>query len=169
MASPPIRRGMPSVELSKAEFARRFKNRFYDPAFEAHADKIDALTEVAWDAYFEGRKSPRTRRAGPGFADPDYELSVEWIEARQAVDAAAARYAAADAPSRVLIVNGSSRSEHTCPGEMSKSFRLAELAAEIVHATNGFEVDRLDLSNLTAEYGRTIYPCKSCVSTAMPL
>src|SRR5262245_27325105 len=107
MAVPPIRKGMPSVELSKTEFARRFRNRFYDPAFEPHADKIDALMEVAWDAYSDGRKSPRTRRAGPGYADPDHELSLEWIEARRAIDAAAARNAAPDSPSRVLIVNGS--------------------------------------------------------------
>jgi hypothetical protein len=31
------------------------------------------------------------------------------------------------------------------------------------------ECDLLDLSMLTAEYGRQILPCKSCVSTAMPL
>src|SRR4051794_9285718 len=31
------------------------------------------------------------------------------------------------------------------------------------------ECDFLDLSLLTAEYGRQILPCKSCVSTAMPL
>jgi multimeric flavodoxin WrbA len=30
-------------------------------------------------------------------------------------------------------------------------------------------VDLLDLSRLTSEYGRVIYPCKACVSTAMPL
>src|SRR5207244_4068969 len=35
--------------------------------------------------------------------------------------------------------------------------------------TKKFDVDLLDLSNLTAEYGRVIYPCKACVSTAMPL
>src|SRR5438132_10137590 len=33
----------------------------------------------------------------------------------------------------------------------------------------GFEVDLLDLSRLASEYGRVIYPCKACVSTAMPL
>ena len=33
----------------------------------------------------------------------------------------------------------------------------------------GFEVDVLDLSRLASEYGRVIYPCKACVSTAMPL
>ena len=33
----------------------------------------------------------------------------------------------------------------------------------------GFAVDILDLSRLTSEFGKTIHPCKSCVSTAMPL
>jgi multimeric flavodoxin WrbA len=51
---------------------------------------------------------------------------------------------------------------------MSKTFRLTDLARdEIVRA--GLECDRLDLSSLTAEYGRRILPCKGCVSTAMPL
>ena len=69
---------------------------------------------------------------------------------------------------RILIVNGSARSEHTCPGEMSKSWRLVKLA-EPALAEMGFAVDILDLSRLTSEYGRQIHPCKSCVSTAMPL
>ena len=33
----------------------------------------------------------------------------------------------------------------------------------------GFEIELLDLSRLTSEYGRNIHPCKTCVSTAMPL
>lgn len=52
---------------------------------------------------------------------------------------------------------------------MSKTFRLVQLAREIVDAADGFECDLLDLSLLTAEYGRQILPCKACVSTAMPL
>ena len=32
--------------------------------------------------------APLTRAAGPGFADPDYEIAVEWLEAREAVIAA---------------------------------------------------------------------------------
>ena len=36
-------------------------------------------------------------------------------------------------------------------------------------ACAAFEVDALDLSDLASEYGRVIYPCKACVSTAMPL
>jgi multimeric flavodoxin WrbA len=52
---------------------------------------------------------------------------------------------------------------------MSKTFRLAGAARDVIAATNGFEVDLLDLSQLTSEYGRVILPCKGCVSTAMPL
>jgi multimeric flavodoxin WrbA len=52
---------------------------------------------------------------------------------------------------------------------MSKTFRLTKEAEKIFAETEGFKVDLLDLSVLTAEYGRVIYPCKACVSTAMPL
>jgi multimeric flavodoxin WrbA len=52
---------------------------------------------------------------------------------------------------------------------MSKTYRFATLARELVAAETGFEADFLDLSRLTSEYGRTIHPCKACVSTAMPL
>jgi multimeric flavodoxin WrbA len=51
---------------------------------------------------------------------------------------------------------------------MSKTFRLASLAREEIERA-GLICDFLDLSLLTAEYGRQILPCKACVSTAMPL
>ena len=38
-----------------------------------------------------------------------------------------------------------------------------------VFKKQSFVVDTLDLSLLTSEYGRRIFPCKGCVSTAMPL
>ena len=71
-------------------------------------------------------------------------------------------------PSRVLLVCGAARHDQTCPGEMSKTFRLAQMAREEIERA-GFECDLLDLSLLTAQYGRQILPCKACVSTAMPL
>ena len=43
------------------------------------------------------------------------------------------------------------------------------LAKEMVEVEDGFEVQVLDLSRLASEYGRSIHPCKACVSTAMPL
>src|SRR6185436_19652911 len=49
-----------------------------------------------------------------------------------------------------------------------KTFRLASLVKDEL-ATAVLEVDFLDLSLLTSEYGRKIHPCKACVSTAMPL
>jgi multimeric flavodoxin WrbA len=65
------------------------------------------------------------------------------------------------------LINCSSRSEHTCPGEMSKSYRLVEIAREILSPHADLEV--LDLSRLASEYGRHIYPCKACFSTAPAL
>jgi multimeric flavodoxin WrbA len=164
-----VRKGMPSVQLTRDEFTRRMQARFYDPEFEQLKPEVDKIIEAAWHAYDGYRKAPRTRRAGPGFADPDYELSIEWLAARQAIEDAERRQKAANSPSRILLVNGASRSEHTCPGEMSKTYRLVTLAREIVEREHGFEVELLDLSRLTSEYGRMIYPCKTCVSTAMPL
>ena len=166
---PRVREGMPSVALSKAEFVRRFRARFYDPAFEKEEGAVAAAAAVAWEAYHAYRKSPRTRRAGAGFAEPEYELPVEWLEARRAVLKAERRQRDAKSPSRILVVNGSSRSDQTCPGEMSKSYRLARLACDTIERHRGFETDFLDLSRLASEYGRVIYPCKACVSTAMPL
>jgi multimeric flavodoxin WrbA len=52
---------------------------------------------------------------------------------------------------------------------MSKSYRLAKLAADEIGRDPGCEIDFLDLSRLVSEYGRVIYPCKACVSTAQPL
>jgi multimeric flavodoxin WrbA len=45
---------------------------------------------------------------------------------------------------------------------------LIGVAKEVLLASD-VEVDVLDLSRITSEYGRTIHPCKGCVSTAMPL
>jgi multimeric flavodoxin WrbA len=52
---------------------------------------------------------------------------------------------------------------------MSKTYRLSQIALHTLRAQKGFEVDFLDLSRLCSEYGRTIHPCKACVSTAQPL
>lgn len=163
-----VRKGMPDVQLNREEFERRFRDRFYDPAFKANEEAIRAITETAWNGYDEYRKSPARRAAGPGFADPEEELSVEWLETRARIAAAEARRKDPESPGRILIVNGSMRSDQSCPGEMSKTWRLVKLAEETVRAA-GMETEILDLSLLTSQYGRLIHPCKACVSTAMPL
>jgi multimeric flavodoxin WrbA len=167
--APMPRKGTPSPRLGEAEFKRRYAEQFFDPAFDAVRVELEKVTDIAWQAYSESRKSPVTRRAGPQFADPDYELSVEWLEAREAVLAAQARYEDPNEAPHILIVNGSSRSEHTCPGEMSKSFRLASIARETIENEARMPVDLLDLSRLASEYGRDIHPCKACFSTSPAL
>src|SRR5262245_22229402 len=164
-----VRKGMPSVELTREEFEKRLWARFYDPEFESLRPELRKVFDAAWKSYSEYHKAPRVRRAGEGFADPDYELSIEWLAARDAIHEALRRQKDRNSLSRILIVNGSSRNDQTCPGEMSKTFRLVTLAQEIIAKEKGFEVEILDLSRLTAEFGRVIYPCKACVSTAQPL
>jgi multimeric flavodoxin WrbA len=163
-----VRKGMPSVELTREEFERRFRTRFQDPAFAAVETEIAAVAAVAWDGYSKHRKAPRTRKAGPKFADPTYDLSTDWLHARDAIVAAKARHDDPHEKKRILLINGSSRSDQTCPGEMSKSWRLMKIAEPVLVAA-GYAVDILDLSLLASEAGRQIFPCKACVSTAMPL
>ena len=45
--APRVRTGMPSVALTKAEFVKRFRARFYDPAFEREGEAIAAAAEAA--------------------------------------------------------------------------------------------------------------------------
>ena len=163
-----VRKGQAPEQLEREEFGRRFRRNFVDPAFRAEDEALGRVEQIAWVAYAEGRKAPITRKAGPGYADPGYELSVDWIEARARVEEAQQRWADRTAATRALVVCGSPRNDGTCPGEMSKTFRLAEIVRATL-AAERIEVDFLDLSMLTSEYERKIHPCKACVSTAMPL
>jgi hypothetical protein len=165
---PTIRKGQAPDQLQRAEFHDRFMQPFQDPAFKAEAEALQRIEVVAWEAYKGSRKSPVTRKAGPGYADPDYDLSVDWLDAKARIDAAQASWGKPQTRSRVLLVNGSPRNDGTCPGENSKTWRLAELARQVLEGS-GIEADLLDLSLLTSEYDRHIHPCKGCVSTAMPL
>jgi multimeric flavodoxin WrbA len=161
-----IRKGQAPRPPTREAFRKRFEASFCDPTFAAERESIGRLAEIAW--HKDGRKAPRTRKAGSGFADPDYDLSVEWYETRARLRAAERARRDPATRSRVLVIVGSPRNDGTCPGEISKSFRLAGLVRRVLERRR-FAVDLLDLSLLTSEYGRRIHPCKGCVSTAMPL
>src|SRR4051794_9316627 len=62
-----VRKGQGDVKLTREEFERRLRERFFDPEFETVDREIAAIVDVAWHAYDEYRKSPRKRQAGPGF------------------------------------------------------------------------------------------------------
>ena len=165
---PDTRKGMPSPELDEGEFRRRYLEQFVDPAFDDIRGDLDKIAGIAWDAYSDERKAPVTRKAGPGYADPSYDLSVDWIAARAVLARAQEDHDRIEGPPHLLIVNASPRSEHTCPGEMSKSWRLVELARDACREEDT-DVDVLDLARLASEYGRNILPCKACFSTAAAL
>jgi multimeric flavodoxin WrbA len=163
-----VRKGMPGRKLSREVFTRRFQSQFIDPVFARLRRELQAITDAAWDAYADGRKAPLTRKAGPGFADPDYDIALDWLAARDAIARAQQQHDDPARPPRILLINASSRTEHSCPGEMSKTWRLVELARAAID-DGAVDVDILDLSRTTSEYGKTIHPCKSCVSTSMAL
>ena len=162
------RKGQAQEMHSRETFRERFLARYRDPAFDAEREAIARLEAIAWDAYQAERKSPVKRPAGAGFAEPQFELQAEWLDTRERLLAAQARWSDAATPSRVLVINGSTRNDGTCPGEVSKSWRLANMAVETLAAA-GLQTDLLDLSHVASDYDRHIHPCKGCVSTAMPL
>jgi len=163
-----IRTGQAPTPLTRAQFQERFQQRYYDPAYDGEREAIARLETIAWQALQDGRKAPITQPAGRGYADPAYELSVEWLDTRARLLAAQRVWADSATPSRVLLVCCSARNDGTCPGEISKTWRLTELARRVIQGA-GMEADVLDLSLVTSEYGRNIHPCKGCLSSAMPL
>jgi multimeric flavodoxin WrbA len=165
---PRVVKEMPSVELDRDEFERRFRQRHQDPLFDDADEALRTVMDAAWQSYSAYHKSPRTRKAGPEFADADYDLSLDWLAARDAIRIAEMQNRDTTLPAKILVINGSARTNQSCPGETSKSYRLAKLAQGAIEGT-GAEVDFLDMSVLVSEYGRVIYPCKACVSTAQPL
>jgi multimeric flavodoxin WrbA len=163
-----IRKGQAPPPLSREKFHGRFMEGYVDPAFREEHKALARIEIIAWEAYKEGRKSPVTRKAGPAFADPDYDLSIDWLKTRSRLKKAQAQWGKAATRSRVLVICASPRNDGTCPGENSKTFRMAQIAQRALERER-IEVDLLDLSLLTSTYKLHIHPCKGCVSTAMPL
>jgi multimeric flavodoxin WrbA len=164
-----VRKMTEYVPLTREEFRKRFFERFYDPAFDEVQAELEKIFERAWDGYIQYRKSPRTQAAGAEFSDPAFKLPLEWLETRKRVREAEAKQKNAASGSRILVVSGATRSEHTCPGEVAKTRRLAVHAAKTIEKQAGFEVDLLEMSQLADEPWKVIHPCKACVSTSMAL
>lgn len=102
--------------MSKADFTQRYHTQFFDPAFDLVRNELKHIADIAWDNYQQSRKSPVTQKAGPTFANPDYDLAVEWNATRNAIAAAQKQHDDTALPSRILLINGSSRNDHSCPG-----------------------------------------------------
>jgi multimeric flavodoxin WrbA len=168
-----VRKGQGSVDLDHAEFIKRAKAVFDAPAFDSHQKEVDLVTELLFQEYDQSRKSPRTAPAGAEFQKPAQELAIDWLQAHEALKVAQKEHDSNLTDPTILLINGSPRSDNTCPGELSKTHRLCERAINIFkneeNSKEPMKVEYLDLSRVTSEYGKTIHPCKGCVSTAMPL
>lgn len=168
MFEPKVRKSDEEWKIKRQDFRHRFNQSFKDPYFNKHQEKISELEELSWKVYEESRKSPLKTKAGKEFKDPDFEVSIDWLNARKAVREAQIIHDDHTLPAKVLLICASDRNDHTCPGEISKSYRLTKIAEETLKS-RGLEVEVLNLSKIISEYGKMIYPCKACVSTAMPL
>ena len=169
MSTPISPRKSPSTpKISRSEFEKRFRQVFQDPVFSPYQEPLRRMAAEAWQLHQDGKKSARTAPAGNGFAHPSFEISDEWRATKRAIAAAERQQKNSRSPRRVLLISAAHRNQNTCPGEVSKTRRLAEIARHALERAK-MEVDFLDLSHVTSEFGRNIYPCKACVSTAMPL
>src|SRR3970282_2092364 len=123
MAKPAVRRQAEWVPLTKEQYRERFFARFYDPAFDGVKAELEKVFEKAWHGYIVYRKSPRKKPAGKEFADPKFELPIEWLATRAAILAAEKRQKDPKSPSRILIVNGSPPQRDTLSGRDSQKHR----------------------------------------------
>ena len=112
-----VRKGQAPPPHSREEFGARFRTAYFDPAFRVEQAALGRLEAIAWSGYREDRKAPLTRKAGPGFADPDYDTSVEWLETRERLRAAAAKQTDPATASRVLLICGAPRNDGSCPAK----------------------------------------------------
>ena len=164
-----VRQEQPSTTLTREQFVARWSEQLRDSSFSEVAAARDAVIEAAWKAYRKEEKNPRMVQAGPQFKHPEAEVPLDWLETHRAIERAQRAQADPNSRTRILIISGSMRTNQTCPSESPKTYRLAQLARVELLADPAVEIDFLDLSVLTGEFGRVIYPCKACASTAMPL
>jgi hypothetical protein len=92
--------------LARERFSARFLASYKNPAFRAEEPSISRLEEIAWQVYTKGRKAPFMQKAGKDYANPDYELSDEWVATKKCIDAAQLQWLDPASRSRVLLVYG---------------------------------------------------------------
>ena len=134
--SPLLRRSPDGVPSGRAE-SRRGSRRgsrvalsctFQRSGVRRERDAIARLEEIAWQAYTRAARRPS--RARPGrLCRPRVRAVRRMAGSQGAHRESAGRLGTRRAPSRVLLICGSARNDGSCPGEMSKTFRLAELRA----------------------------------------
>jgi len=146
--------GQGDVKLSREEFERRCASASTTGVDAVHAE-IDRVVES------RGRSTTSTGRtadakAGPALPIPEFELPAV-AETRDRI-----HQAERDQKTRDAVTNpagcGERAQRSDLPGRDVEDVRLAQLAREEIERAMSSRL--LDLSVLTAEYGRQILPCK---------
>lgn len=127
-----FRKGQTPPPLTRNVFQQGFRARFADHAYERECDA--PARHRGNRVGREGRKAPVTPKAGPEYADANYDLSVEWLETHNRRLVASAKQKTPATPSRVLLIAGAARNDGNCPAEISKIFRLAQIAREVLYS-----------------------------------
>ena len=131
-----VRKGQAPGHLPRTEFGVRFRNSFVDPAFDA---EDDAHRPPRGDRLGGLQRRPQgaAARARPGPATPTPTTTSRSTGSRPSERLEQRRSGAGPIRrrrSRVLVICGSPRNDGTCPGEISKTFRLARLVREDARA-----------------------------------
>ena len=123
-----IRKGMPDVQLTREQFVSPVSATLYRSCVRAarrrhrphHRCGMGRLRQFP-----QGTAHPEGRT---GLRRPGLRSLCRLDRGSRNIKDAEQRQKDPASPSRILLINGAARSEHTCPGEMSKTFRLAEIA-----------------------------------------
>ena len=76
-------------------------------------EQIEQIIAVAWDGYTQYPKSPRTKAAGKEFAEPAFELPIEWLATRKAIKQAQRKQRQPKTRSKDILICGAARSDRT--------------------------------------------------------
>ena len=142
-----VRKGMPSVQLNRQEFEIRFLAKFYDPLFEPLKPELDKIMQTAWTVYDKYHKAPRTRKAGPGFADPDLRALGRWLATRDADRRGTAPARRSGRPAADSARSTARRERAHLSGRDVEDLAPGRArASDVDRSELGFAVDVLDLS-----------------------
>jgi len=163
-----VRTGQGSVALTKEEFRERWLARFATRRSRRRRTRSSVFSPSRGTATSTTARAAEAAR-GPGIRGARPGAPAEWLDTRAAIRRAQRQQSKKTGRSRVLLICRRVAQRPDVSRRDVEDVPHGEVARAAIEAARGFEVDLLDLSRLASEYGRVIYPCKACVSTAMPL
>ena len=150
---PDVRKGQAAPPLSREAFRERSSRAFADPAFDAERDAIARAGRDRVAGLRDGRKAPLTAQGRPGLRRPGLRAVGRVArDARRASRGAAGAARSATPLARARDLRLVAQRWHLPRRDVEDVAPRADRAARRC-GRRGIEVDLLDLSLLTSEYG----------------